>query len=213
MPRMEGKHHCASPLLFPSYISNFEQLEKERAVTIVWVFFWSDGDRSYTNENHFSALLSASYFFKVWTPQVVLHRSNQIWIPQLWPQFPKLADGDTLPLAINTQTTVATSLLCLHNTTAINTVAHTASPHCGSSRRRNTNWNSFVAQITSGALHLPICPQRREATSFSSTNIQKFIFETCVKKHTKNLKLLFKIGRQIVIRSGRYNTEEEMIIS
>ena len=34
-----------------------------------------------------------------------------------------------LPLAINTQTTVATSLLCLHNTTAINTVAHTASPH------------------------------------------------------------------------------------
>ena len=59
MPRMEGKHHCASPLLFPSYISNFEQLEKERAVTIVWVFFWSDGDCSYTNENHFSALLSA----------------------------------------------------------------------------------------------------------------------------------------------------------
>ena len=159
MPRMEGKHHCASPLLFPSYISNFEQLEKERAVTIVWVFFWSDGDRSYTNENHFSALLSASYFFKVWTPQVFLHRSNQIWIPQLWPQFPKLADGDTLPLAINTQTTVATSLLCLHNTTAINTVAHTASPHCGSSRRRNTNWNSFVAQITSGTLQLPICPQ------------------------------------------------------
>ena len=64
MPRMEGKHHCASPLLFPSYISNFEQLEKERAVTIVWVFFWSDGDRSYTNENHFSALLSVSYFSK-----------------------------------------------------------------------------------------------------------------------------------------------------
>ena len=100
-----------------------------------------------------------------------------------------------LPLAINTQTTVATSLLCLHNTTAINTVAHTASPHCGSSRRRNANWNSFVAQITSGALHLPICPQKREATSFSSTNIQKFIFETCAKNHTKNVKLLFKIGR------------------
>ena len=89
-----------------------------------------------------------------------------------------------LPLAINTQTTVATSLLCLHNTTAINTVAHTASPHCGSSRIRNTNWNSFVAQITSGTLHLPICPQRREATSFSSTNIQKFMFKTCAKKHT-----------------------------
>ena len=159
MPRMEGKHHCASPLLFASYISNFEQLEKERAeyhrVSFLLVR-WRP--LLHKRESLFCTSLCFIFFQSLNTSSIFASIKSNMDSSAVT-SVSQIGRWGNLPLAINTQTTVATSLLCLHNTTAINTVAHTASPHCGSSRRRNTNWNSFVAQITSGTLQLPICPQ------------------------------------------------------
>ena len=109
-----------------------------------------------------SPLLSASYFLKFEHLKYFCIDQIKYGLLSFDLSCPNWQIWDNLPLAVNALDNGGDIIaVCLHNTTAINTVAQTASPHCGSSRRRNTNWNSFVAQITSGTLHLPICPQRR----------------------------------------------------